>query len=112
MLSFTATGRLGRADRLESERFIVRLSIACDRLIDGPSGKWTKTEWLSAVCFDAALNQQLTDQLAVGDSIEVSGRIEPRKRQIGEVSVTDHSFVLERFKLVARPKARNQEQAA
>ena len=112
MLSFTATGRLGRTDRLKSERFIVRLSIACDRLIDGPSGKWTKTEWVSVVCFDAALNQQLTDTLAVGDSIEVSGRIEPRKRQVGEVSFTDHSFVLERFKLVARPKVRSQEQAA
>ena len=112
MLSFTATGRLGRIDRLKVDRFILRLSVACDRLLDGPSGKWTKTEWLGAVCFDAALNQILTDELAAGDSIEISGRIEPRKRQIGEASVTDHSFVVERFKLISRPKACNQEQAA
>jgi len=112
MLSFTATGRLGRIDRLKGDRFVVRLSVACDRLIDGASGKWTKTEWLGAVCFDAALNQQLTDALAAGDMVEISGRIEPRKRQLGEVSVTDHSFVLERFKLISRPKARKEEQAA
>ncbi len=112
MLSFTAIGRLGRIDRLKGDPLIVRLSVACDRLIDGPSGKWTKTEWLGAVCFDAGLNQQLTDALAAGDMVEISGRIEPRKRQLGEVSVTDHSFILERFNLISRPKARKEEQAA
>jgi hypothetical protein len=81
-------------------------------LIDGPSGKWTKTEWLGAVCFDEALNQRLTAELAAGDLIELSGRIETRKRAIGEIRVTDHSFIVERFKLIFRPKARNQEQAA
>jgi len=112
MLSYSVSGRLGRLDRLKSERFILRLSIASDRLIDGPSGKWTKTEWLGAVCFDETLNQRLTAELAAGDLIELSGRIEPRKRAIGEIRVTDHSFIVERFKLVSRPKTRNQEQAA
>ena len=67
---------------------------------------------VGAVCFDEALNQRLTAELAAGDLIELSGRIETRKRAIGEIRVTDHSFIVERFKLIFRPKARNQEQAA
>jgi hypothetical protein len=111
MFSFTASGRLGRIDRPRNDDTIVRLSIASERLITGPSGTWSKTEWLGLISFDRALNEQLAAKLAIGDSVEFSGRIEPRKRAIGETSVTDHTFIVERFQ-IARPKARIQEAAA
>ena len=106
MFSFTATGRIGRVERPKGTDAIVRISIAAERLVDGPSGKWTKTEWLAAVSFDAALNQRLADELSVGDAVEITGRIEPRKREVGDARITDHNFIVERFRLNSRPKAK------
>lgn len=115
MFSFTATGRIGRIGRIERPKgtdAIVRLSIAADRLVDGPSGKWTKTEWLAAVSFDRALNELLTEELSVGDAVEITGRSEPRKREVGDARITDHSFIVERFKLNSRPKAKANRAAS
>lgn len=33
----------------------------------------------------------------------LDGRIEPRKRQIGEATITDHSFVLTKFERLSKP---------
>jgi single-stranded DNA-binding protein len=104
MFCFTAQGRIGRLERIKGLAEIIRLSIAADRRVEGATGQWTKTEWLSVVCFDRALNERLLTELEVGHSVSIDGRIEPCKRPVGDKSITDHSFVLTSFALLSKPK--------
>jgi hypothetical protein len=107
MFRFTLQGRIGRIEQVKGDAAIVRLSLAADRLVEGPKdgsrGPWTKTEWVSAVSFDEKLNRELLAALEVGQSVTLDGRIEPRKRQVGEATITDHSFVLTKFERQSKP---------
>lgn len=105
MFRFTAQGRIGRIDQPKNDASVVRLSIADERLVEGPEKTWTKTEWLNAVCFDRTLNERLITDLEVGQTVTLDGRIETRRRQIGERKITDFSFVITRFERLSRPKA-------
>jgi hypothetical protein len=70
MFRFTLTGRIGRIEQVNGDAAIIRISLAADRLVEGPKdgsrGAWTKTERLSAVSFDEKLNRELLDALAIG----------------------------------------------
>lgn len=112
MFRFTLTGRIGRIEQVKGNAAIVRISLAADRLIEGKDGAWTKTEWVSAVSFDEKLNRELLTALEVGQSVTLDGRIEPRKRQVGEAKVTDHTFVLTRLEPLAKPSARSSTSKA
>jgi single-stranded DNA-binding protein len=103
MFRFTLTGRIGRIEQVKGTAAIVRISLAADRLVENQDGAWSKTEWLSVVSFDEKLNAQLLADLAVGQSASLEGRIEPRKRQVGDAKLTDHSFVLTKFERLAKP---------
>jgi single-stranded DNA-binding protein len=103
MFRFTLQGRIGRIEQVKGTAAIVRISLAADRLVDGKDGAWTKTEWVSAVSFDEKLNRELLAALEVGQSVTLDGRIEPRKRQVGEATITDHSFVLTKFERQSKP---------
>ena len=103
MFRFTLTGRVGRIEQVKGTTAIVRISLAADRLVEGKDGAWTKTEWVSAVSFDEKLNRELLTALEIGQSVTLDGRIEPRKRQVGEATITDHSFVLTKFERLAKP---------
>jgi single-stranded DNA-binding protein len=103
MFRFTLTGRVGRIEQVKGDAAIVRISLAADRLVEGKDGAWTKTEWVSAVSFDEKLNRELLTALEIGQSVTLDGRIEPRKRQVGEATITDHSFVLTKFERLAKP---------
>jgi hypothetical protein len=74
-----------------------------DRLVEGKDGAWTKTEWASAVSFDEKLNRDLLTAVEVGQSVTLDGRIEPRRRQVGDATITDHSFVLTKFERLSKP---------
>ncbi|MFZ4071810.1 MAG: single-stranded DNA-binding protein [Caulobacterales bacterium] len=116
MFRFTLTGRIGRIEQVKGTPAIVRISLAADRLVDGPKdcsrGAWTKTEWVSAVSFDEALNRELLAALEVGQSVTLDGRIEPRKRQVGETTITDHSFILMAFQRLSKPAQPSASKAA
>lgn len=103
MFRFTLTGRIGRIEQVKGNATIVRISLAADRIVDGKDGAWTKTEWVSAVSFDEKLNRELLGTLEVGQSVTLDGRIEPRKRQVGEATISDHSFVLTKFERLSKP---------
>ncbi len=107
MLRFILQGRIGRIDQVKSAPAILRLSIAADRRVDGrpddPLSAWTKTEWLSVVCFDETLSRAIRAEIEVGASVTLDGRIEPRRRQVGDTAVTGHSFILTAFQRLARP---------
>ena len=103
MYRFTAQGRIGRIDELKKGG--LRISVASDRLVDGPDGQWTKTEWLSVISFDAELNTKMFTELEVGQSVKFEGRIEPRKRPVGDIKIYDNSFVVVRFDRMSKPKA-------
>jgi hypothetical protein len=103
MYRFTAQGRIGRIDELKKGG--LRISVAADRLVDGPDGQWTKTEWFSAISFDAKLNAKMLTELEIGQSVKFEGRIEPRKRPVGDISIYDNSFVVVRFDRMSNPKA-------
>jgi single-stranded DNA-binding protein len=103
MFRFTLTGRVGRIEQVKGTTAIVRISLAADRLVEGKDGAWTKTEWVSAVSFDEKLNRELLTALEIGQSVTLDGRIEPRKRQVGEATITDHSFVLTKFERLSKP---------
>jgi single-stranded DNA-binding protein len=103
MFRFTLQGRIGRIEQVKGDATIVRISLAADRLVEGKDGAWTKTEWVSAVSFDEKLNRELLAALEVGQSVTLDGRIEPRKRQVGEATITDHSFVLTKFERQTNP---------
>ena len=103
MFRFTLTGRIGRIEQVKGNATIVRISLAADRLVEGKDGAWTKTEWVSAVSFDEKLNREVLNALEVGQSVTLDGRIEPRKRQVGEATITDHSFVLTKFERLSKP---------
>jgi single-stranded DNA-binding protein len=103
MFRFTLTGRIGRIEQVKGDAAIIRISLAADRLVEGKDGAWTKTEWVSAVSFDEKLNRELLTALEIGQSVTLDGRIEPRKRQVGEATITDHSFVLTKFERLAKP---------
>jgi single-stranded DNA-binding protein len=100
MFRFTLTGRI---ERVKGDATIIRISLAADRLVEGKDGAWTKTEWVSAVSFDEKLNRELLAALEVGQSVTLDGRIEPRKRQVGDATITDHSFVLTKFERLSKP---------
>lgn len=107
MFRFTLQGRIGRIEQVKGTAAIVRISLAADRLVEGPKdgsrGAWTKTEWVSAVSFDEKLNRELLTALEVGQSVTLEGRIEPRKRHVGEATITDHSFVVTKFERLSKP---------
>ncbi len=114
-------GRIGRIEQVKGNAAIVRISLAADRLVEGPKdgsrGAWTKTEWISAVSFDETLNRELlaaleVGQIQIGMAVTLDGRIEPRKRQIGEASITDHSFVLMKFERLSKPAQTSVSKAA
>jgi hypothetical protein len=103
MYRFAAQGRIGRIDELKKSG--LRISVASDRLVDGPDGQWTKTEWLSVISFDTELNTKMLAELETGMSVKFDGRIEPRKRPVGEIKIYDNSFVVLRFERLSKPKA-------
>jgi single-stranded DNA-binding protein len=103
MFRFTLQGRIGRIEQVKGDAAIVRISLAADRLVEGKDGAWTKTEWVSAVSFDEKLNRELLAALEVGQTVALDGRIEPRKRQVGDATITDHSFVLTKFERQTNP---------
>lgn len=103
MYRFTAQGRIGRIDQLNKGG--LRISVASDRLVDGPDGQWTKTEWLGCISFDADLNAKMFTELEVGQAVKLEGRIEPRKRPIGDMKIYDNNFVVLRFERLSKPKA-------
>lgn len=118
MFRFTIQGRIGRIDQVKAPDAVIRVSIAADRIVEGQDGAWTKTEWLNCVSFDRALNQRMLTELEGGQSVTLDGRIEPRKREVGDRKITDHSFVVTRFERLSKPKANGkakspqQEEAA
>lgn len=112
MFRFSVQGRIGRLEPVKGLAEILRLSIAADRLVDGANGQWTKTEWLSIVCFDRTLNERLLTELEVGHNVAIEGRVEPRKRPLGDKMITDHSFVLTSFSLLSKPKPAAKTKAA
>jgi len=110
MYRFTAQGRIGRIDQLNKGG--LRVSVASDRLVDGPDGQWTKTEWFSGISFDADLNTKMFTELEVGQSVKFEGRIEPRKRPVGDIKIYDHNFVVLRFERLSKPKANGKAKTA
>lgn len=110
MYRFTAQGRIGKIVQLNKGG--LRISIANERLVDGPDGQWTKTEWLSLISFDAALVTKLLSELEVGMRINVEGRIEPRKRKVNDLDIFDHSFVVLKFERLSKPKANGKAKSA
>lgn len=112
MFRFTLQGRIGRIDRVKGTDAIVRVSVAADRLVEGKDGQWTKTEWLSAISFDQGFNEKMLVELDVGQSVTLEGRIEPKKRQVGDVAIYDQSFVITRFQLLSKPKANGKSKPA
>jgi len=110
MYRFTAQGRIGRIDQLNKGG--LRISVASDRLVDGPDGQWTKTEWFSAISFDAALNTKMFTELEVGQSVKFEGRIEPRKRPVGDIKIYDNNFVVLKFERLSKPKANGKAKPA
>lgn len=110
MYRFTAQGRIGRIDQLNKGG--LRISVANERLVDGPDGQWTKTEWLSLISFDAALVTKLLSELETGMRVNVEGRIEPRKRPFGDKKIYDHSFVVLKFERLSKPKAGGKAKSA
>ena len=112
MFRFTLQGRIGRIDRVKGTDAIVRVSLAADRLVEGQDGAWTKTEWMSAISFDQALNEKMLAQLDVGQSVKLEGRIEPKKRQVGDINIYDQSFVIARFELLSKPKTNGKAKPA
>ena len=109
MFSFTAHGRIGTLARAKANNAIARVSIAADRRVEGQDGPWTKTEWLACVSFDASLTDRIMNELHVGDSVVLEGRIEPRKRQVGDINVTEHALVIASFAL--QPKTTKPRRA-
>lgn len=105
MFRFIAQGRIGRIDQPKQDLSIVRISVAADRLVEGQDGQWTKTEWLNAVSFDRALNEKLIEELEVGQNVTLDGRIETRRRQVGDKKITDFSFLVTRFERLSKPKS-------
>jgi single-stranded DNA-binding protein len=116
MFRFTLQGRIGRIEQVPrkdgGDATVVRISLAADRLVVGRDGAWTKTEWLAVVSFDEKLNRELLAALEVGQSAKLDGRIEPRKRQVGDASIADHSFVLTKFERLSKPPAKAAAKAA
>ncbi len=104
MFRFSLQGRIGSLTQVKGTSAIVRVSLAADRLVEGRDGAFTKTEWLSAISFDTALNEKMLIELDVGQSVTLDGRIEPKKRQVGDVMIYDQSFVITRFERLSKPK--------
>ena len=109
MFRFTAQGRIGRIQQIAKQG--LRVSIAADRLAEGPQGAYTRTEWLTCISFDADLNRRLEVELEVGMSVKLDGRLEPRKRQVEGVTVYDTSFFIERFERLSKPKTSVRKEA-
>jgi single-stranded DNA-binding protein len=109
MFRFTIEGRIGRLETLKSAG--LRISVAADRLADGPQGRYTRTEWLSCISFDANLVEQMRTDLDVGMSVKLDGRIEPRKREVEGKPVYDTSFFIERYERLSKPKPASSARA-
>ncbi len=103
MFRFTLQGRIGRIEELKHNT--LRLSVAADRIVEGPNDTWTKTEWLGAVSFDPALNTQMLTELEKGQSVTLEGRIVPRMRERDGKKLYDHTLEITRFQLHSKPKA-------
>lgn len=109
MFRFTAQGRIGQIQQLAKQG--LRISIAADRLAEGPSGQYTRTEWLGCISFDPNLNSSLERDLEVGMAVQIEGRIEPRKRVVDDKPIYDTSFLIERVERLSKPKPKAKEPA-
>lgn len=110
MFSFTAQGRIGQIKDLAKGG--VRISIAADRLAEGPDGAYTRTEWLSVLSFDPEIVKRIDDELEVGQSVKITGRVEPRKRMVDDKPVYDTSFFILSFERLSKPTPKAKSKSA
>ncbi len=96
MFRFTAEGRIGRLERAKAKPTVARLSVTAARR-DPRRNDAFSLEWLSCVSFDPELTDRIMRDLSVGDRVALEGRIEVRQRQIGDIRITDHSFIISGF---------------
>lgn len=102
MFRFTLQGRIGRIEEFKNNT--LKVSVATDRIVEGQSDTWTKTEWLAAVSFDPALNAQMLTELEKGQSVTLEGRIVPRTREHEGRRIYDQTFEITRFQRGAKAK--------
>ncbi|MBX3428153.1 MAG: single-stranded DNA-binding protein [Hyphomonadaceae bacterium] len=110
MFRFTLQGRIGRIEELKNNT--LRISLAADRIVEGQSDTWTKTEWLGAVSFDQALNTKMLTELEKGQSVTLEGRIVPRMRERDGRKLYDQTFEITGFQRGAKAKANGKTKAA
>lgn len=112
MFRFTAEGRIGRLERAKGNPGVARLSVTAPRYADHQNRNTIRLEWLACVCFDATLTDRIMRDLSVGDRVTLEGRIEPRPRQLGDLRIIDHTFVVTGFRQPQHGQSLDAERTA
>lgn len=89
MLSFSLTGTIGCILATAPDELTLAISSVVSR-----AGKPDRVAWVLCIARDDALRQTISEHLREGDCVCLSGEIEQRRRQAGELVFYSVGFVI------------------
>ncbi len=89
MLSFSLTGAIGCVLTTAPDE----LTLAISSVLERP-GAGLRMAWVLCVARDFEKRTQILEQLREGDLVRVEGKIEQRRRQVGEIAFQSALFVI------------------
>ncbi len=88
MLSFSLTGTIGCVLATAPSELTLAISSVLTR-----DGEAPRVAWVLCVARDHTLRAKILEHLREGDLVRVEGKIEPRRRQVGELAFHSIGFI-------------------
>lgn len=98
MISFSLTGAIGCVLNTSPYELTLAISSVLER-----EGAPMRVAWVLCAARDPALRAHILSQLREGDHVEVKGKIEQRRRRIGELPFHSVGFVISSIERLPSP---------
>lgn len=98
MLHFELTGSIGCVLTTAPDELTLAISSVLSR-----DGEPPRVAWVLCVAREAALRTKVRDLLREGDVVRIEGRIEQRRRQVGELAFHSVGFIAQSIERLPSP---------
>lgn len=98
MLSFSVTGTIGCVLTTAPDEPTLAISSALTRNDEPP-----RVAWVLCVAREPALRAKILQHLREGDLVRIEGKIEQRRRQVGELAFHSVGFVIHSIERLPSP---------